>query len=319
LNQDQKIKIGISTCLLGERVRFDGGHKHDKYITTSLGQFFEWIAICPEVELGLGTPRPSLRFEMMGQQPRLMQPQTSLDITDAMSKFSERKVKKLQKQEIYGYILKSRSPSCGLERIKVYRGHAVRPFTNGVGLYAQHLIEALPNLPIEDDGRLCDPVIRENWISRVFAYHAFHNEVYPRPSVGKLVKFHTKYKFTILSHCTVSYKALGQLVAQAKPRPITEVCQDYETLFMSALKKKATAAKQVNVMEHMLGFFKKSLDSEVRQEIGASIQDYRAGFVPLIVPITLLKHYAQIQGTEYLIGQSYLSPHPKQLALLSHI
>jgi uncharacterized protein YbgA (DUF1722 family)/uncharacterized protein YbbK (DUF523 family) len=319
MSQDQKIKIGISTCLLGERVRFDGGHKHDKYITTSLGQFFEWIAICPEVELGLGTPRPTLRFEMVGQQPRLMQPQTSLDITDAMAKYAEKKVTKLQKQEIYGYILKSRSPSCGLERIKVYRGHAIRPFTNGVGLYAQHLIKALPNLPIEDDGRLSDPVLRENWISRVFAYYAFHNEVFPRPSVGKLVKFHTKYKFTILSHCTTSYRAMGQLVATAKTAPIAEVCQEYETAFMTALKKRATAVKQVNVMEHMLGFFKKNLEPEVRKEILASIQDYRAGFVPLIVPITLIRHYAQIQGIEYLMGQSYLSPHPKQLALLSHI
>lgn len=316
---ENKIKIGISTCILGEPVRFDGGHKHDKYVTQTLGQYFEWVSVCPEVELGLGTPRPTLRFELSDSGPRLVQPKTGLDLTDKMEAYAAKRVRRVEKQTIYGYILKSKSPSCGMERIKVYKGHGISPNNNGVGVFANRLMEAMPNLPVEEDGRLCDPTLRENWIGRVFAYHALRTELHPRPSVGKLVKFHTRHKFTVLSHCQTTYRELGRLVAGAKKRPISDVLADYEALFMAALKKRATSRKHVNVMQHMIGFFKKQLDSEVRQEILSAVEDYRDGSVPVIVPITLIKHYAKILKVDYLIDQSYLNPHPKELGLRSRI
>lgn len=314
-----KIPIGISTCLLGEQVRFDGGHKRDRYITEILGQYFEWLSICPEVEIGLGIPRPTLRLERGGEGPRLIQPKTDSDLTEVMERFSQRRAKALQNRVIFGYLLKSKSPSCGMSRVKVYRGYGERPSTNGVGLFAKELMKALPNLPVEDEGRLCDPALRENWVNRVFAYHAFHHEVRVRPSLGKLVKFHTRYKFTILSHCDSTYRALGPLVADGKRHPIGKLIADYESLFMQAIKKKSTVKKNVNVMEHMLGFFKKLLDPLVRREILQSIGDYRQGVVPVIVPITLIKHYATILNVDYLCQQSYLNPHPKELALRSSL
>ena len=319
LKSDDKIRVGISSCLLGELVRYDGNHKRDGYITDTLGKYFEWVSICPEADGGLGVPRPSLRYERIDGEVRLMQPQTNLDVTDKVAKFSKNRIKKLAKQNIYGYILKGRSPSCGMERIKVYRGHAVRPETNGVGIYAKELMASLPNLPVEEEGRLHDPVLRENWINRVFTYYSFHRSLFPRPSVGKLVQFHTRYKFTILPHCESTYRTLGRLVADAKQRPILEVVGEYETLLMGALKKKATPARQVNVMEHLVGFFKKQLEPKVREEIRKSIADYRAEIVPMIVPITLIKHYAEILGIDYLTEQSYLNPHPKELSLRSKI
>lgn len=300
-------------------MRFDGGHKHDRYITGTLGRYFEWVSVCPEVEIGLGTPRPTLRFEKVDGEPRLVQPKLGTDLTEKMDKYSRKRVKRLAKQDIYGYILKSKSPSCGMERIKIYNGHGVSPSTKGVGLYAKQLMESFPNLPIEEDGRLCDPVLRENWVNRVFAYYRFQQELGARPTVGKLVSFHSRFKFTVLSHCHASYRKMGPLVANAKKRPIKEVITEYETLFMEALKKRATAAKHVNVMEHMLGFFKKDLSAKVRKEILTTIKDYRSEIVPVIVPITIIRHYAQILGVEYLTNQSYLNPHPKELALRSRI
>jgi len=315
----EKIRIGISSCLVGQNVRFDGGNKRDRYITDTLSNYFHWVPVCPEVELGLGTPRPTLRFQKIDKDVRLIQPATGKDLTDEMAEFAEKRVKKLKGETIYGYVLKSRSPSCGKGGIKIYKGHAIRPATNGIGLYAKRLIGDWPNLPVEDEGRLCDPVLRENWINQVFAYYSFQSSLFPRPTVGKLVKFHSSYKFTILSHCNTTYRQLGPLVAGAKKHPIKSVVEEYENLFMAALKKRATAAKHVNVMEHMIGFFKKELDSNTRKEILVSVEDFRKGIVPVIVPITLIKHYARVLKIDYLMDQSYLSPHPKELALRSSI
>ncbi len=319
MHEKDKIPIGISSCLLGESVRFNGGHKHDKYITGTLGQYFEWIPVCPEVELGLGTPRPTLRLELRDKNPHLIQPKTEADITSQMEKYASKRIKKIQKQSIYGYILKSKSPSCGMGKVKIYRGHGVSPLHSGIGLFAKHLMEAIPNLPVEEEGRLCDPALRENWVSRVFAYYVFQTQVVNRPTVGKLVEFHSTHKFSILSHCEVTYRKLGVIVAEAKKRPIKTVVSEYENLFMTALKKRSTIAKNVNVMQHMVGFFKKKLNSLTKQQIAAVILDYRNGIVPIIVPITLIKHYSTILDIEYLLQQSYLGPHPKELALMTRI
>ena len=316
---EEKIKIGISSCLLGENVRYDSGHKHDRYITDTLGNFFDWIPTCPEVAIGLGVPRPSIRLQFVGKETKLIEPRSENDLTEKMKAFSKRRVKSLAKEGLCGYILKSKSPSCGMARLKIYRGYAERPATNGVGVFAEELLSTNLNLPIEEEGRLMDPVLRENWIRRVFAFYNFKKMVAFRPSIGKLVKFHSAYKFVVLSHCPKSYKELGQIVANAKSIGINESTIRYEKIFMTALKKKATRAKNVNVMEHLLGFFKKELDSHIRQEILQTIKDFRDGYTTIIVPITIIRHYANILEIDYLMNQAYLNPHPKQLALLSTI
>jgi len=314
-----EIKIGISSCLLGEKVRFDGGHKHDRFISESLGQYFSWVPICPEVESGLGTPRPTLRLERSAGEVRLIQPATKLDLTEKMNRYCQKKLKFIAAQNLCGYIVKSKSPSCGKGGIKVYVGHAIKPDGGGVGLFAKALTEAFPSLPVEDEGRLCDPNLRENWVNRVFALHAFRSQMHPRPTLGKLVSFHSSYKFIILSHCHETYRQMGQLVANGKSTPIADLIQQYEALLMTAMKKRATPAKHVNVLLHLFGFFKTKLDAGVRAQILEIIEDYRRGIVPLIVPITLVRHYARMLNIDYLENQSYLSPHPKELALRNQI
>ena len=316
---DKKIRIGISSCLLGENVRYDGGHKHERYITSTLGRFFDWVPTCPEVAIGLGVPRPTIRFEMVDKEPRLVEPKGGTDLTNKMTRFSKKRANELRGHDIYGYIFKAKSPSCGMARLKIYRGYGQRPATSGVGVFADQIMQTMPNLPVEEEGRLMDPGLRENWLKRVFAYYNFKQTMGSRVSIKKLVEFHSAYKFVVLAHCPATYKTMGQIVANAKQMGVAKAGEEYETLMMMALKKKATRAKHVNVQEHLLGFFKKELSPEVRREILQTIQDYRREYVSIVVPITLIKHYAKILGIDYLKNQAYLNPHPKELALLSAI
>lgn len=315
---DRPIKIGISACLLGEKVRFDGGHKHDRYLTDTLGGYFEWVPVCPEVELGLGTPRETIQLVRIDRQVRLRSTKTRVDLTEQMNQYAKSRAAALAKEDLSGYVLKKDSPSCGMERVKVYPPQG-SPQRNGVGLFAQALLEQFPHLPVEEEGRLCDPKLRENWICRVFAYHALQSLWSRRWTVGKLVDFHTRYKFVLLAHSEKDYRELGRLVAAAKSLPRAELRARYETTFMTALKKIATARKNANVLQHMLGFLKKDLDVPSKHELLEHIEDYRQGLVPLVVPLTLLRHYVRILDVEYLRDQVYLNPHPKELALRNHV
>lgn len=319
MDVEQKIPVGISACLLGQKVRYDGEAKLNPYITETLGQYFHWVPICPEAEAGLGTPRPSMHFEEDGDDIKLVQPKTGLDLTQKMTEFSTSRVAKVGPYDIYGYILKARSPSCGMERVKVYRGHGVRPHTNGTGVFAKALKEQHPLLPLEEEGRLCDPVLRENWVKRVFSRYQFHRALFPEPSMGKLVDFHARYKFAVLCHDEVIYRTMGRLVGQTEKKDLAAILVEYEDLLMNALAKKATPAKHTNVLEHLYGFFKKVLSKAAREAVLGTIRDYQEGFVPLIVPITLLRHYAVLHEMDYLMNQTYLNPHPKRLALLSDL
>ena len=302
----EKIRIGISACLIGEKVRYDGGAKTDKYIRDTLSAYFHWVPVCPEFEMGLGVPRPTLRLQRIEGETKLVQPASDRDLTGAMEEYSRARVAALADQNIFGYLLKSGSPSCGKGGIRVYKGHAIRPDKNGVGVFAKHLMEANPNLPIEDEGRLKDPGLREHWLNQVFAFHAFRTELNPSPTIGKLVRFHTRYKFLVLSHCESTYRQLGRLVATAKQEPLRLVLVKYENALMRALKKRSTTARHINVMEHMIGFFRKTLDGSTRAELRASIQDFRLGVVPMIVPMTLIRHHAKLAGITYITEQSYL-------------
>jgi uncharacterized protein YbgA (DUF1722 family)/uncharacterized protein YbbK (DUF523 family) len=318
-NEEGKpIRIGISQCLLGEQVRFDGGHKLDRFITKTLGQYFEWVPVCPEVELGLGTPRETLRLIQLEEGIGLVMPKSGRDWTRQMNEYAKTRVAQLAGENLTGYILKSDSPSCGMERVRVYAPSGM-PTRNGVGFFARELLRHFPDLPIEEEGRLSDPRLRENWIQRVFAYHRLRVLWEAKWTIGDLVGFHTAHKLVLLAHSPKAFTDLGRLVAGSKKMSRQELHQQYQTGFMATLKILATRGRNANVLQHMAGYFKKQLDDESRQELQDHIADYRQGYLPLIVPVTLIKHYVRQFGVSYLAGQVYLNPHPKELALLNHV
>jgi len=315
---DEPIRIGISACLLGRKVRYDGGHKHDRYLTGTLGQYFQWVPVCPEVEVGLPVPRPSLQLELQDGDVRMVMPKAARDLTRAMRSYAKSRTAALAGEDLSGYLLKKDSPSCGMERVRVYKEKGP-PSRNGRGLYAEALLARFPLLPVEEEGRLHDPKLRENWITRVFAFHRLRGLWKGRWRVGDLVRFHTAHKYLLLAHSPKDYRELGRMVAAAKRIDRRELRAGYESQFMAALSKMATRAKNTNVLQHVLGFFKKDLDAASRQELLAHVQDYRLGLVPLVVPLTLVAHYVRLLDVEYLRDQVYLHPHPKELALRNHV
>jgi len=315
---DEPLRIGISACLLGRKVRFDGGHKHDRYLTGTLGLYFDWVPVCPEVEAGLPIPRPTLRLELHDGDVRMVMPKEGRDLTRAMRSYAKSRAAALAKEELSGYLLKKDSPSCGMERVRVYKEQG-RPNRNGRGLYAEALLARFPHLPVEEEGRLHDPKLRENWITRVFAYHRLRGLWKRRWTIGDLVRFHTAHKLLLLAHSPKDYRELGRMVAAAKRIDRQELRTGYESQFMAALSKMATRAKNTNVLQHVLGFFKKDLDAGSRRELLGHVQDYRLGLVPLVVPLTLVAHYVRLLDVEYLRDQLYLHPHPKELALRNHV
>jgi uncharacterized protein YbgA (DUF1722 family)/uncharacterized protein YbbK (DUF523 family) len=312
------IRIGISACLLGEKVRFDGGHKQDRYLTETLGRYFEWVPVCPEVELGLGVPRETMRLEQAGRGIRLVMPQSGRDLTETMRKFAASRALRLAEADLHGYILKSDSPSCGLLRVRIY-GPRGLPSRTGRGLFAEALAARFPRLPIEEEGRLCDPRLRENWIERVFAYSRIQSFWSSRWTLQNLAAFHTAHKLTILAHSPKAYQELGRLVAGARSIPKSECRLRYHDLFMGALAVPAARGRHAHVLQHMAGYVKKELDEDSRRELSDVIDGYRKGEVPWIVPLTLIRHYVRRFHIAYPAGQVYLDPHPKELALRNHV
>jgi uncharacterized protein YbgA (DUF1722 family)/uncharacterized protein YbbK (DUF523 family) len=318
-----RLKIGISACLLGQEVRFDGGHKRDPFLTDTLGSQVEWVPVCPEVEMGLGTPREAMRLVRTGDGMvplRMVTTRTGIDHTEGMNRWAARRLEELARDEadLCGYVLKKDSPSCGMERVKTY-GDAGMPERNGRGLYAAALMRRFPTLPVEEEGRLNDPRLRENFIERVFAYRRLKDLFEPGWSLGALVKFHTAHKMALLAHSTTRYDDLGRLVARGSERSERELRHEYETAFMSALQIVATPRRHSNVLTHMAGHLKKRLDAESKRELLQSIDEYRQGLVPLVVPLTLVRHYVRLHRVEYLSGQTYLEPHPRELMLRNHV
>lgn len=315
---DTPIPIGVSACLLGSEVRYDGGHKRDGFLVETFGRYVQWVSVCPEVELGLGIPRPTLRLEASADAVRLVMPKTGADHTDAMRRYAEQRVAKLRAAGLCGFVLKKGSPSCGMERVKVYAA-AGMPRRNGRGLFAEALVQALPLLPIEEEGRLNDPRLRDNFVERVFAYRRLRQLFEARWSIGDLVAFHTAHKLQLLAHVPKAYESLGRLVAVAKRMSRTELREQYETGFMDALAVIATPRRHVNVLQHMAGYFRDKLDGDARQELASVIEDYRRELVPLVVPMTLIRHHVRRFAVSYLEGQTYLQPHPKELMLRNHV
>jgi uncharacterized protein YbgA (DUF1722 family)/uncharacterized protein YbbK (DUF523 family) len=311
----------VSACLLGAKVRFDGQHKRDAFLNEGLAPFVTWVSVCPEVEVGMGIPRPPVRLVRgpAGRSLMLAAPDDA-DWTDRMEALAAKRAEALARDDLSGFVLKSKSPSCGMERVKLYdapdaKGPAKRA---GVGLFAAALMRRLPNLPVEEEGRLCDADLRENFLERVFAYARVRRLWTTRWTVGTLVTFHTAHKMQLLAHSTDGYRALGRLVAAAKSLPRAELRERYEADFMAVLAKAATRGRHTNVLQHMLGHLRPSLEDAGKAELLALIDDYRRGLVPLIVPVTLLRHHVNRLGVPYLAGQTYLEPHPKELMLRNH-
>lgn len=314
----EKIKLGISTCLLGERVRYDGGHKLDRFLRDTLGQYVEYVPVCPEVECGLPIPRESMHLEGDPSSPRLVTSRTHQDLTERMVQWAKKRVVELEKENLCGFIFKSDSPSSGMERVRIYNEKGM-PVKKGIGIFAKIFMEHFPLLPVEDEGRLHDPKIRENFIERIFTLKRWREMLAKKPTLGNLVKFHTQHKFLILSHSPKHEQSMGRLVAKAKGMPLKEAFEQYQRLLMEALKLKTTPKKHANVLMHMMGYFKDQLSSDEKQELLEIINHYREGYIPLIVPVTLIQHYVRKYNQPYLKEQVYLNPHPLELQLRNHV
>lgn len=328
--QDERPRLGISACLLGQEVRYDAGHKRDPFLVETFGRYVEWVPVCPEVESGFGTPRDPMRLVLTTPVVRkkgeriptgavsVVVTDTGADVSERLRTYATAKAERLAGARLSGFVLKKDSPSCGVDRVKVYpeRGPAERA---GRGLFAEALIARLPTLPVEEEGRLSDPRLRENFIERVFAYQRLRALFRKGWTPGDLVRFHTAHKLTLMAHSPSAYRALGQLVAGAAKRSRDAVAAEYEDGFMAALKHLATPGRHANVLQHMLGYFKTTLNESARHELGALIDDHRRGVVPLVVPMTLFRHHLRQQQVPYLEGQTYLEPHPRELSLRNHV
>ena len=314
---DEKIKLGVSACLLGQKVRYDGGHKRDRFITDTLSLYVEYVPVCPEVEYGLGIPREALRLVGDPSSPRLVTTKTHHDHTDRMLQYARKRVIELSKENLCGFIFKSKSPSSGMERVKVYNEKGM-PLNKGVGLFARVFMEHFPLIPVEEEGRLHDPKLRENFIESIFTLKRWREAIAGKMRLNTLVDFHTRHKLMIMSHSPKHYRSMGKLVAEGKQYPLGELLSIYESILMEAMKLKTTIKKNINVLQHIMGYFKKQLSKDEKQEILEIIGNYRNGDLPLIVPVTLMNHYVRKYEEPYLSRQFYLKPHPIELHLRNH-
>jgi uncharacterized protein YbgA (DUF1722 family)/uncharacterized protein YbbK (DUF523 family) len=312
------LRLGISRCLLGDEVRFDGGHKRDDFLTDVLGRYVEWVPVCPEVEAGLGTPREAMRLVGGPQGPRLVTIKSETDHTRALEMMTANRIAELKNLDLSGYVFKKGSPSCGIERVRIYNEHGM-PNRNGVGLFARAFIEQFPLIPVEEEGRLGDPTLRENFIERVFCYRRWQDLVQRGVTRQALVQFHTIHKYLLLTHHPQQCEVLGRLIGQAHPHRPKELAHRYGELFMKALAVKATVRKHVNVLQHILRYFKERLGAHEKAALLGVIGDYQHGLTPLIVPLTLIKHYVQIFDVSDIRDQVYLNPHPIEVMLRNHV
>ncbi len=312
-----KIPVGISSCLLGERVRFDGGHKGHSYISGTLGEYFEFKPFCPELAIGLGVPRKPIRLKRdSNKEIRCVEIENNdKDYTDKLTQCANEQTR--WQDSLCGYILKKDSPSCGMERVKIWDD--VMPIREGVGIYAKQLMENFPYLPVEEEGRLGDAILRENFVQRVFVMRRWHALTAEGLTVGKLVDFHARHKLIIMSREQTAYRKLGQLVASTGKHNLQENAVDYLNQLMSALKIRATRKNQVNVLQHIQGYLKNCLDRDDKQELVQTIENYRVGLVPLVVPITLLNHFFRKHPNDYISNSWYMKPYPSELCLQNAI
>ena len=312
------IKLGVSACLLGEKVRYDGGHKQCRYLTDVLGDQFTFVPVCPEVGCGLPVPREAMHLAGDPTAPRLVTVKSGIDMTERMLSYCKRTVVELEAENLCGFIFKKGSPSSGLFRVKVYVDSG-RPAKTGQGLFARAVIEHFPLLPVEEEGRLEDAPLRENFLERVFAYKRLRDFLSSDGSLGGLVAFHTSHKLQLMAHHPALYREMGRLVAAAKGKTRKELLESYQRLFMTTLGHRATVKKNTDVLHHIMGYFKKVLTTDEKSELLEVIGRYHDRLVPLVVPLTLIRHHVRKIKPGYLIGQTYLEPHPAELMLRNHV
>jgi len=312
------VRIGISTCLLGQNVRYDGGHKLDRFLRDTLGQFVEYVPVCPEVECGLGIPRESMHLEGDPEDPRLVTTRTGVDMTRRMTRWASRRVRELESEDLSGFIFKSRSPSSGMERVNVFNDKG-QPVKRGVGIFARAFMDHFPSTPVEEEGRLNDPGLRENFIEAIFTLGRWRDQCRGKKTVGNLVKFHTSHKLLLLSHSRKHYSEMGRLVAHGKELPPGQLYEDYGDLLVRGLKLAATRKKNADVLMHAMGYFKKVLSHQEKAELLEHIDRYRTGQLPLVVPLTLIRHYIMKYDQPYLKEQVYFHPHPLEVLLRNHV
>jgi len=341
---DYKIVLGISSCLLGNNVRYDGGHKYDAWLVETLGPWVQWVPVCPEVECGLPVPREALRLVGDPEKPQLVHVKSGVDQTQRMLDWSTPRIEALRGKRLCGYVFKSKSPSSGMERVKVYPPQGGPARKIGVGIFAREFMKAFPLLPVEEEGRLHDPVLRENFIERIFIMKRWNDLLsggsvseptnhsatakdapsdsqlarlsYPKP--GELVDFHTRHKLLIMAHSVSHYRSMGKLVADIKSYQADEFARLYLEQLSEAVRKPATLARHLNVLQHIMGYFKTDLSATEKAELLDIFAKYRARHYPLIVPVTLLNHYVNKYDKAYLKSQYYLNPHPVELNLRNH-
>ena len=313
-----KITIGISTCLLGENVRYDGGHKRDRFITDQLAKYMAFLPVCPEMDSGMTVPRPPIRLVGDPNNPRAVGVDNpKMDVTHQLESYAIHQTANLS--SISGYILKKDSPSCGMKRVKVYpeqRNCAVR---QGTGIYAGILVRQHPNLPVEDEGRLNDPVLRENFINRVFIYRHWQQIITEQLTPVKLIDFHAQHKYLVMAHSQAAYKRMGQLLSRIPKKELQRISSEYFSELMAALRRPVNRKGHTNALQHIMGYLKRDINAEDKAELVASIERYRQGEIPLIVPITLFRHYFRLHPDPYIAKQVYLQPHPESLGLRNHL
>jgi len=312
MNTYAKIPVGISSCLLGEHVRFNGGHKRDNYINQRLVDFFDFQPVCPEVGIGMGVPRDPIRLVKVNNELRVQDVKDStVDVTDQLHAYGIKTTKQLE--HICGYIFKSRSPSCGMERVKTYTSKGLPSKSDGVGAFAEEIMRAMPNLPVEEEGRLNDPVLRDNFIERVFTFYRWQLLKNTGITPARLVAFHTQHKLVVMAHNQTAYRRLGQLVAAAGRKGFNKLTEKYEAELMSAMKRPATRRQHTNVLQHLQGYFSRSLSAGDRQEMTEIISQYLRGLVPLVAPLTLIRHHLRHHPNDWALQQVYLDPYPREL------
>jgi uncharacterized protein YbgA (DUF1722 family)/uncharacterized protein YbbK (DUF523 family) len=313
------VRIGISACLLGERVRFDGNHKRDPFLVEVFGRHVTWVPVCPEVEMGLGVPRETMRLEQHGPEIRLVTPKTGADHTERLRTYAAQRLTALSQERLCGYILKKDSPSCGMERVRLYPTTG-GPNRSGRGLFAAALMHRFPHLPVEEEGRLQDPRLRENFVTRVFAYQRWGQMAEHKITRAKLQQFHAQHKFVLLAHSQVGTRRVGRILAH--PEQFADVqawAAAYLHGFTEVMQRPPTRRGHTNVLQHLAGYISAHLDGDERAELTEMIEQYRRGLLPLIVPVTLIRHYVRKFHVPYLLDQVYLSPHPHELMLLNHL
>lgn len=316
---ENKIRLGISSCLLGAKVRYDGGHQFNRYLHDVLGEYVEYVPVCPEVEVGLPVPRDTMRLVKDDNgEVRLIFPRSGEDMTERMESWAKERIQQLGGEQLDGFVFKSKSPSSGMERVKVYGVNGM-PRKTGTGVFARVFMDSFPLLPVEEEGRLNDPRLRENFITAIFTMKRFREALSRSRSLHSIVDFHTRHKLLLFAHHEKNYRQMGRLVATAKELDFEIFIDQYRSILLETLKYKTTVKKHINVLHHILGYFKRDLSPDEKQEALELIENYREELVPLIVPITMLNHFVRKYDQFYLREQVYLNPHPKELKLLNHV